>query len=68
MPISSDLHSEHPVKLTKVGDFYVLAEAGLKLLDEAEVAGSDGAVVDMYCDDCDFIFGFVSLGEHGLVD
>jgi hypothetical protein len=33
------------VKLTKVCDFDVLVQASLKLLDEAYVAGSDGAVI-----------------------
>jgi hypothetical protein len=56
------------VKLTEVCDFNVLAQAGLELVDEVYVAGSDGAVVHMYCGDCDFIFGLVLLVEDGLVD
>jgi hypothetical protein len=54
MPISPDLYSEHPVKLTKIGDFYVLSEAILKLVDKGEVGGGDGAIVNVHRDSCDF--------------
>ena len=68
VPISFDLYSKHPVKFTQIGDFYMLSEACLELVDEAKVAGSNGAVVDMNCDDCDFVSGFVGLKEYSLVD
>jgi hypothetical protein len=56
------------VELAEVRDFNVLTQASLELLDEAYVAGSDGAVVHMDRDDCDFIFGLVLLVEDGLVN
>jgi hypothetical protein len=68
LAISLDLHASHPVELAEVRDFDVLAQTGLELLNEAYVAGGDGAVVHMDRDDCDFIFGFVVLVEDGLVD
>ena len=68
LAILLDLDSEHPVKLTKIGDFDVLPKAGLEVLDKAEGAGSDGAVVDMHHDDCKLVSGLVLLVKYGLVD
>jgi hypothetical protein len=34
MLISLNLHSEHPMKLTQISDFYVLVEASLELINE----------------------------------
>jgi hypothetical protein len=64
VPIALDLYAKHPVKLTEIGDFYMLAETGLELIDKAEIARGDGAVVDMDSDDDDFVF----LVEYSLVD
>jgi hypothetical protein len=56
------------VELAEVCDFDVLVQAGLELINETHVAGSDGAVIHMDCDDCDFILGFVMFVENSLID
>jgi len=66
--ISFDLYSEHPVKLPEVGDFDVLVKTGLEVVDKAEGAGGDGAVVDVHRDNCELVLGLVLLVKHGLVD
>ena len=68
LAISLDLDSEHPVKFTEVGDLDVLLEAGLEVLDKAEGAGSDGAVVDMHRDNCELVSGLVLFVKDGLID
>jgi hypothetical protein len=56
------------VELTEVCDFNVLAQAGLELVNKMHVAGSDGAVIHMDCDNCDLILRLVVFVENGLVD
>ena len=63
-----DLDFKHPVKLTKIGDFDMLPKAGLEVLNKAEEACGNDAVVDMHCDNCKLILGLVMLVKDCLID
>ena len=56
------------MELAKVHDLYVLMQAIFKLLNESHIAGRDDAVIHIYCNDYNFLFVFVCLVEHCLVD
>ena len=47
------------MKFTEIGDFDMLPQTGFKLLNETQIGGSDGAIINMHRDDCDFIFVLV---------
>jgi hypothetical protein len=63
-----DLDAEHPVKLTEVSDLDMAAESSFKVFNKMLRAGSDGAVVDVHCDNDKLLDLRQVLVEHSLVD
>jgi hypothetical protein len=56
------------VNLAKVCNLNMFAQTGLEVFNKVEVAGSNGAVIDVHCNDCDLVFGLVLLVKYGLVN
>ena len=65
---ASHLNAEHPVELTKVGNFNMLAKAHLEGFDGAGAAGGDGAIIHMNGNDDEGARGLGVLEEDCLVD
>jgi hypothetical protein len=63
-----DLDAKHPMQLTKVHNLDMLMQAGLELLNEVDIGGSDGAVIDMHSSDGELTLAYINLEENSFID
>jgi predicted trehalose synthase len=66
--VALDLNAEDPMKLAEVGNLYMLAQAVLEVIDEADGGGSHGAVINVHGDDSELTLALVPLEEDSLID